>query len=310
MNYVYIFGSPVGEESLCQLEMRMFFGEYSTNKVLMSPIKVDPSRSPFMQARLSVEASADQFEELVELVKEMPVSSSTFKIVSLHRDRVGDEPKWTASKRQPFERTLGLAINGEVDLNNPEMLYGFVHLNGKWLFGELVEGKAVWLKHQERPHEYSTALSTRNARAIVNIAAPKLNGVRIIDPCCGIGTVLIEACSMGHSIVGRDMNWAVASGSRKNLAHFGYDCEVVRGPIEEAPGHYDVAIIDMPYNVFTHSSEEAKSSIIQSARKLANRVVFISSEKIAHIIEAAGFTIADKCTIQKQKFIRTVFVCK
>ena len=75
----------------------------------------------------------------------------------------------------------------------------------------------------QKPEMYSTALSTRDARAIVNIAAPFPEGLKIIDPCCGIGTVLVEAMSMGIAIEGRDVNKRVVWGSRINLRHFGFE---------------------------------------------------------------------------------------
>lgn len=97
---------------------------------------------------------------------------------------------------------------------------------------------------------YSTALSTRVARAVANIAIPHPKGVRAIDPCCGIGTVLVEALSMGINIVGRDINPRVVLGSRKNIAHFELEGTVEIGPIAEVVDDYDVAIIDMPYNLY------------------------------------------------------------
>ena len=36
---------------------------------------------------------------------------------------------------------------------------------------------------------------------------------------------------MGIKIVGRDINPLATDGSKENIAHFGYECEVVTGPI-------------------------------------------------------------------------------
>ena len=310
MSYLYTFGFRPEEQALCQLEMRMFFGEHSERNVLQSDVLIEPSRSPFIRERLFILTRANSMEQLKEQVADISAGDKRYKVFCLHRERIAGDEKWSLSNRRQLERTLGLLVEGEVDLEQPELLYGVVYLDGEWLFGELVEGEAVWLKHQQRPVGYSTALSAKHARALVNIAVPHIEGVRLIDPCCGVGTVLIEACSMGVDVTGRDMNWFVTSGSRENLAHFGYECDVVLGPIEEATGHYDVALIDMPYNVFTHSSEEAKSSIIESAHVLADRVVFVSSEMIEEPILVAGFKIIDRCEILKQQFKRTVFVCE
>src|SRR5699024_12707447 len=77
------------------------------------------------------------------------------------------------------------------------------------------------------------------ARAIANIAVPYPNGVTAIDPCCGIGNVLVEALSMEIDIVGRDINPLVTRGSRENIAYFGYTCDVTTGPIADVTDHYD-----------------------------------------------------------------------
>ncbi len=108
-------------------------------------------------------------------------------------------------------------------------------------------------------------------RSVANIAVPNPEGVRAIDPCCGIGTVVVEALSMGINIVGRDISPLVAIGARENIAHFGFDGTITKGPIEEITDNYDVAIIDMPYDLFTHATPENQLSILSSARRIAKR---------------------------------------
>lgn len=157
---------------------------------------------------------------------------------------------------------------------------------------------------------YSTALSTRDARAIVNIAVPFPDGLKVIDPCCGIGTVLVEAMSMGIEIEGRDINKRVVWGSRINLRHFGYEPNVEIGPIEEASEGYDVAIIDMPYNLFTHITGELQQSIITNARRIAKRVIIVTIESMDDKIDEAGLTIIDRAVLKKGKFERQVLICE
>ena len=201
-------------------------------------------------------------------------------------------------------------IDAEPDLDHPDVLFGLVVFEGRYYFGELVHGESVWFKHMQKPEMYSTALSTRDARAIVNIAAPYPEGLKIIDPCCGIGTVLVEAMSMGIAIEGRDMNKRVVWGSRINLRHFGYEPQVEIGPIEEAREGYDVAIIDMPYNLFTHISGELQQSIITHARRIAKRVVIVTIESMDDKISQAKLTIKDSAILKKGNFERQVLICE
>ena len=45
------------------------------------------------------------------------------------------------------ENVLISAVKVEPDLTSPDIVFGFVQLGEVYYFGELVEGKAVWLKH-------------------------------------------------------------------------------------------------------------------------------------------------------------------
>ena len=54
--------------TLCQLEMRAFFGFDSYSNVLKSTVEIDPSRSPFMKERLEV------LYEAIELGRSCPGS--------------------------------------------------------------------------------------------------------------------------------------------------------------------------------------------------------------------------------------------
>ncbi len=140
---------------------------------------------------------------------------------------------------------------------------------------------------------------------------PNPEGVRAIDPCCGIGTVVVEALSMGINIVGRDISPLVAIGARENIAHFGFDGTITKGPIEEITENYDVAIIDMPYDLFTHATPENQLSILSSARRIAKKVVVVTMETMDDMIHEAGFEIIDRCTTKKEHFLdKFLFVNK
>lgn len=311
MQYLYTFSSEPGDEALCHLEQRSFFGKESRvgQNYVVSDIAVTPSRSPFIRERVDVVCIASSLEELLDFTANYEVGERSFKIVCINQKAIGAEPKIGHVKRRQLEIAVGDPIPGEVDLVNPDVELAVAKIENTYYFGELVHGEAVWRQHIERPVPYSTALSTKHARALVNITAPILEDVRIVDPCCGVGTVVIEALSMGANILGRDMNWFVTSGSRQNITHFGYNGTIELGPIEEVTETFDAAIIDMPYNLFTHSSEVDRQSIIDSARRIAKRVVFVSSEQLRETIEMSNFTIIDSCEIKKQQFIRNVYVC-
>jgi tRNA G10 N-methylase Trm11 len=194
-------------------------------------------------------------------------------------------------------------------MRKPDRLFGLTRLDGRWYFGPCEESSAIWLKHQNKPQNYSTALPTRAARAIVNLAAgPATEGIRLIDPCCGMGTVLIEAMSMGLDIEGIDLNPLAVRGARVNLAHFGYPDRVRLGDMRRAEGAYDAAIVDMPYNLCSVLPEEEELAILLSVRRIAKRAVMITTRKPERQLELAGWRLSECTTLRKASFTRYITV--
>lgn len=309
-NYIYTYGYRVEEVELCQLEMRALFGAQSETGVLMSDICVNPDRSPFMRERLEVLYEGSTLEDIYEQVTQIVLGDQTFKVIFMKMNDLSAADKIEYDDQRNIERQLGLIIEGDADVRQPDQTFGILTLGGRWYFGNYIKSKAIWLSHMKKPKSYSIALSTRVARAIVNIAIPDPTGVKAIDPCCGIGTVLVEALSMNIDMIGRDINHFVVQGTRENLIHFNYESSVVCGDIAEVTEHYDVAIIDLPYNHFSHTTPEAQVSLIQHARRIADKAVIVTVGNIDDLLTDVGFTILDRCTTRKSNFIRQILVCQ
>ncbi|MBK5481510.1 RNA methyltransferase [Peribacillus sp. TH16] len=307
--YIYTFTCSPDERSLCNMEMRSFFGLEASVNILKSNIEIEPSRSPFIKGRVEVMYEGESISEIVEQVKNIHLPYSTFKVLFVKINDLDKEAKIDYDGQREIEREIGWHIQGNADVRNPDQVFGIVPLGGRWYFGKYVKPEAVWLHHMKKPREYSTALSTRVARAIANIAVPHPDGVKAIDPCCGIGTVLVEALSMGIDIDGRDINPLVTDGSRENIAYFGLEGDVTTGPISDVTKNYDVAIIDMPYNLYTHATPEDQLSILKHARSFADKVVVVTIDTMDHMIEEAGFEIADRCVAKKGIFSRQIVLC-
>ncbi|MFI8684992.1 TRM11 family SAM-dependent methyltransferase [Rossellomorea sp. NPDC077527] len=304
-NYLYTYSWEPNEESLCALEKRMLFGKDSESGILVSSLKVDPSRSPFIRERLEITCEGAEFEELLNKIHQLNAVDG-FKVVFVQNpdaDRVGFK------KLRRIEKEVGLHLKGEAELVDPSIWYGVIKTDDRWMFGTYAKNEAVWLHHVKKPHSYSTALGTRVARAVVNIAAPKTEGIKMIDPCCGIGTVLVEALSMGIDIVGSDRNPLILDGVRENIAHFGFKGDVSLRDINDVTGSYDVAVIDLPYNLCSVITDEEQLDMLRSARRFAERVVIVTLEDVDSNVEKAGFDIVDRCEVSKGRFVRQILVC-
>ena len=303
-SYIYTYAGYEDERSLRELEMRSLFGTESQTNILESSVEIDPSRSPFIKERIGVIFEGESMEELLEKLALFQVTGETFKVICVKN---GKEP---FEKRRTIEREVGQRIKGAADIRNPQRLLAVMHVNGRWVFGDYTKSESVWFRHQQKPHSYSTALSTRVARAVVNIAIPNPTGIKAIDPCCGIGTVLIEALSMGIDIEGSDNNPVILAGTRENIAHFGFTGEVKFKDMRDITSHYDVAIIDLPYNLCSVISPEEQLEMLQSARRFADKVVVVTVEPIDKILLEAGFEIVDRAVAKKGAFLREVIVCR
>ncbi|MBU7593397.1 RNA methyltransferase [Metabacillus halosaccharovorans] len=288
--------------------MRSLFGFHTETNVLESSVQINPSRSPFIKERIDVIYKADCLEDLVQKVSGYQVEK-TFKVIVIEHSQATDLQKIGFEKRRKIEREIGLQLSGQGDLQNPDQLFAVIKVKDRWVFGHYTNSESIWLFHQKKPNNYSTALSTRVARAVVNIAVPTVADKKVIDPCCGAGTVMIEALSMGIDIVGSDLNPLVTRPARENIAYFGYKAKVLLRDIRDVTGSYDVAIIDMPYNLCSVLEPETQLEMLKSARGFAGKVVVITTETIDSLIERAGFTIADRCVAKKGSFSRQILVC-
>ncbi|WP_376768658.1 TRM11 family SAM-dependent methyltransferase [Paenibacillus foliorum] len=307
--FIYTYACREDELSLCQLETRSFFGKQAQANILKSTIQIEPDRSPFIKERIEVLYHGDSLPHILEQVSHIQMFEATFKVIFVKINDLEPADKIEYDERRAIEREIGMHIEGEADIHKPDHVFGIIALGGRWYFGNYMRNKAVWLHHMKKPRNYSIALSTRVARAAANIAVPDPLGVKAIDPCCGIGTVLVEALSMGIDIVGRDINPFIARGARENIAHFGFEGNVTLGDISDITASYDVAIIDMPYNLFSTTTPEEQFSILQHARRIASKVIVITIESIDEMIANAGLTIADRGVAKKGLFSRQILVC-
>ncbi|WP_168119734.1 methyltransferase domain-containing protein [Paenibacillus sp. HB172176] len=308
MAFGYTYVSHEEEFELCALEMLSLFGIGITAKngffVDHGSRPLSMHRSPYLKRRVHVAIAARSIEELLAQLADYESPQLSFKVVFTDGDRA-----YTFGEKRELERLVGAAIRGKADMRKPDRRFGLVPYNGGWLFGECEDHNAVWLKHRMKPQNYSTALPARAARAIVNTAAGfRIEGMKMIDPCCGMGTVLIEALSMGIMAEGMDRNPLAVKGARINLRHFGYGNLVRLGDMREIAGSYDTAVIDLPYNLCSVMETEELLSMLRTLRRIARRAVVITTEHREEQLEAAGFTLKHGAVLRKGAFARQISV--
>ena len=126
-----------------------------------------------------------------------------------------------------LEKRIGQLILNQndhvnVNLSYPDVtFYGFINKK-HFIFGPTEETlpKGFTLRTpSQRPFFHPSALSPKLARCMINLARVKQN-VRLVDPFCGTGSILIEAGLIGCEIIGSDVNPKMVRGSQKNLDFF------------------------------------------------------------------------------------------
>ncbi len=308
-NYIYFFSYDKTESELCKLESKYFFKEEDKNKQLVTTIKAEPSHSAFIKKRIDVILSSDDYSLLIDQIKKESICIDGFKVEYL----VFEEDKTPYKERLEKLKDIGYSIEGVPDYYNPTITYALCNLHGTWCFGILVKNSFDWYKHKQKPYSFSNSINIKIAKALVNIASKTDKEKDLLDACCGVGTIMLEACFAGHKIEGCDINWKVCRQARANLAHFNYVTNVYRSDINDISTRYDAAIIDLPYNLFSYADEETIVHIIKSSVKLTDRLVIVSISDIAKLISNVGFRVVDYCTVGKSgkvNFARNIWVCE
>jgi tRNA G10 N-methylase Trm11 len=308
-NYIYFFNYDNNEYEFCKLESRCLFNQEEENKLLFTDIEVDPSCSSFIKKRLDVIAFSEDYTLLMDEIKKKKICYEGFKVEYIVLDSDTSE---YAIRLQRL-RDIGYSIEGIPDYYNPKRIYAICFEQGIWYFGILIKNNLVWHAHKHKPHSYSSAISMSIAKALVNIAAKGNKEKQLMDACCGVGTVLLEACFAGYRIEGCDMNEKICNNARENLSYFHYHANVVCSDIKDIDKCYDAAIIDLPYNKFSFSNESIILHIISSTAKISSRLVIVSCDDISSTIDAVGLKLIDHCSVKKRRnesFARRIWVCE
>lgn len=304
--YFYSINYPKFEEELCKLEMECLFDEISNEKYIFSDVCINPSRSPFIKDRISIIYEENSLEEIVEKIIRDKLSYDDFKVcyIKVENTDVRYEERLASVGK------IGFVINGQPSIHNPNVLIGISKVNGRWIMGEYERNDFEWHIHDKKPYSYSNSLGLRVARALVNIAVKNNLDCKLIDPCCGVGTVVIEALSMGIKVKGCEINKHIAENAKKNLEFFGYENVLTCGDMHTIEEKYDVAIIDLPYGLFTVTTLEEQVALIKTARRITEKLVLVTFENMDEHIIDSGFKILQKSYVCKGKFKRYINICE
>ena len=305
--YFYFINCSEMEKELCNMEMRSIFRKEPKEKYLFSEKNFDPSRSPFIKLQIKSIYIEKNLEDIIRKIKEDKVSYDDFK-VNYIKSEDGDV---SYEERLKAVKEIGFVVTGFPDIHNPKIDLAITKVKGKWIFGELIKNNFKWQRHNDKPHSYSNAVPLRMARALVNIAVGDNRELTLVDPCCGVGTVVIEALDLGINVKGYEISKPIACNARNNIEFLGYNREIITsGDMHNINEVFDVAIVDIPYGLFSPVTLKEQVDIINTSRRIARKLVIITFEDMDNLITSAGFKILEKCYMTKGNMIRQISICE
>lgn len=307
--FMYHLKYDVNEKGLCEIEMRSLFQVDLNENVFFESKKIHPSTSPFLRNRLEIIYVAKTVTELIAFIQNDQLAAVDFMVKYVKMK--DNDPDF--KQRRASCKAIGLSIRGSTSFTEPKTIFGITFYKGSWYFGKLVERSLNWNLHNKKPYSYSSSISLNIAKALINIASNGDKSKRLIDPCCGVGTVLLEGAMAGYDIKGVEINRKTAQNARENLRYFNYDISVVTGDIKDIDEQFDVSIIDLPYGNFSLTNDATQLTIIRNAKRIAKKVILVSSEDIRDDILSEHMSILDYCEIgkdAKRDFLRYIWVCE
>ncbi|WP_027089226.1 TRM11 family SAM-dependent methyltransferase [Thomasclavelia saccharogumia] len=307
--YLYVFNYPPEDKELCALEFRALFKDKFKSKYYLSNLNYSVDKSVFVKAKIDIWQINNDFDQLIKQIKNLHKEYQNFKVIYLKNQITHVDYQESLQKC----KDISWAIEGSVNMSKPDHTIAITKLASSWICGYYHHGVPSWKKHDDKPNTFSNSLDIRLARTLVNIAAGNQDQVRIVDPCCGMGTVVLEGLALGLDIEGFDISREISWLARKNLKYFGYDEYLInKVSIHDLNKHYDVAIMDIPYNLYTPITYEEQCKLIQSARKICDKMVIVTYEDMSQEINQAGFLIIDGCIRKKTEYVkfgRYIYVC-
>lgn len=307
--FIYTVNYPIFEEELCVLETKVLFDSELYGKAFWGEIAVNPAISPFLRNRLTIMYSGATFADVLQKIRESNLSANQFmvKYLKIHLEDPSSETRRACCKE------IGLIIEGEPAFKDAQIVYGITFFMNKWYFGTVLEVDPSWKWHNNKPWTYSSSIGITTAKVLVNLAGKGDVTKKLIDPCCGVGTVLLEGVFAGYAIQGWELNPKIAEDARRNLKYFDYEATVVTGDMKDIEESFDTAIVDLPYGNFSKISQEEKVSILQQAKRISSKMVIVSAEDITEELKNENLKLTNFCKIgkgQKLNFLRYVWMCE
>ena len=300
--YLYLTAIPDLDAEITKSECLALTGVApNAHGLAISSKRVDVSRGAYVRCCAELLFEAGSISEICALIRAAGLYADDFRV------SVVKLPRNLKANSLEVAHNVGAEIGGIPDLESPRVTFLTVVTEEKVRFGKLLsESDGQWISHNKRPHVTSSSLPTRLARAIVNLTVSP--GDRLLDPCCGTGTILLEAAQMGVKAVGYDINVRMVGATRKNLKHYGLSAEVHLGDARRISGRYDAVITDFPYGIGLAKDTTADGEILGRIRQLAPKATLVHTRDLTRELVDLGYCIEHVVPVRKHTMVRKIFI--
>ena len=300
--YLYLTTRSEQERRLIEAECVAITGGVPDERgIALTETETDVSRAAYIKTCMRVIVRASGLPEFYHQLEKADLSSEEFR-VSLVKF-----PRRLPVDSQQVMHQVGARIAGYPNLSNPKTTFLVIATQDEiWLGEVLSESDGSWNEHSQKAILYSSSLPTRLARAMVNlVTAP---GDRIIDPCCGSGTILIEAASMGIKALGCDINPKLVTTSIENLKYFNLSSPVLLADARNIAGSFDAVVTDLPYGRNCPTDEKLCGEILENIRNLAPKAAIVTGEDMSKSLAQMGYRIEQVIPVPKASLTRYIHV--
>lgn len=275
-------------------------GEIVAHGVIVCEKSCDWQRSAFIRGGGQLVASGKNLDELCAQLRELSFSAENFKIVSepIPRLRKGDHHAIIQ---------VADAIKGPVDLKNPNVVFILIISDeGCWLIESDEPTEQVWTTFKYKPFAFCNALPIKIARAMINLTANQ--GDSVLDPCCGSGTIPLMVAELGFTAMGGDKSWPNLNISRKNIAHFGFEAELLQEDATETKRSADCIITNLPYGLYLPISEDILIGMLNNFRTLTKKVSIVTTDDISEKLVDCGYRVKQHLESRSNNLVRYIFL--
>lgn len=300
--FLYLLACDDSELELAQAELRVLTGADTRGRLALSPVGCDIARAAYICQCGEILAEAADVPQLVKAVADLRLEADGFRI---EVKRLGPVADLTPSV--VVCRSLADVITGAPNLSHPRVEFQALSDAEGWRFLRILSAARRGHQRQaKRPYNFSYALPARAARALVNLAAAP--GDTLVDPCCGVGTCLMEAWEMGIRPTGFDLSPATVSKARANLRSLKYPCAVECRDARTLEGLYDAAVLDFPYGHASRIDRSLYAEVLAHVAQHVWRLAVVLGHPGEALFSQLGLTVLESARVHKHNLVRHYYL--